>query len=241
MQVKILIFSFGSFPRENLLKDVPDVLYRDSLDYYRPYIQGLFWQYTKGNFTQTAYLDWTSRKTDDVRETFIMGGHGRYKHGLFFVDNFLYMYHYANKDEPDRRDPITVRDNGIIYLRLGGDFSKKTSLDSLSIGVAGIKSFERVRRFEDMITCNGVNFELTASYKDFQVSNTLYLGEGHDMDWGDPFYRLKSYNRSEISYTLLDYKRVNAKFSAILHFAENKRHHHQLFTITVDLNRRGTY
>jgi len=229
-------FIFGSFPRAKVLANSPNIIYYDSLNYYRPYVSGLFWTYKKGSFSQSVYLDWTSRKAPDVRETFIMGGQGKYQRDMFFVHNYIYMYHYANQMVPDTTDPVRVRDNGVAYLRLGLDFSEQTILDSLSISASGIMSFERRRGLEDWQIPKGLIIEFTAEFKGFGINNILYMGDGHNLDWGDPYYRLKRYNRVDFYYKLINSKRATAQFAASMHFAENKVSLQQQFTLLVDMS-----
>lgn len=227
-------YHFGSFPRRQFLSSNPKLLYYDSLDYYRPYINGLFWTFKKGRFTQSVYLDWTSRQTNTRRETFIMGGQGSFTHGMFFFQNFIYMYHFAGTAIPDPNDH--VRDNGVAFLRFGVDASQKTLFDSLSISISGVKSFERSRGFVGWHTPEGFIVEATIEYKGLGINNVFYKGQGHNLDWGDPYYRLKSYNRLDIYFTPLQFERVKGRFGISMHFAEGNISHQQQFTLIVDLN-----
>lgn len=235
---ELFSYHFGSFPRRQFLSSNPKLLYYDSLDYFRPYINGLFWTFKKAGFSQSVYLDWTSRQTNTRRETFIMGGQGSYSHGMLFVQNFIYMFHFAGTAIPDPTD--NVRDNGVAYLRIGIDASQKTFFDSLSISISGVKSFERSRGTVGWGTPQGLILEAIVEYKGIGVNNTYYKGDGHNLDWGDPFYRLKSYNRLDIYFTPLLFNRVKGRFGISMHFAEGTISHQQQFALLVDLNSKPT-
>ncbi|MDD2277838.1 MAG: hypothetical protein PHS05_02120 [Bacteroidales bacterium] len=227
-------FHFGIFPRNIVHADSPKAIYYDSLSYYRPYISGLFWTYKKGGFKQSVYLDWTSRQTANQREAFIMGGKGSYSSGIFFAQNHLYMYHFAHTAIP--QEDVHLRDNGVAVLSLGLNFAEYTFLDSLKFSISGIKSFERERNVSDWKTPNGLIVDFNAEYKGLGINNTYYYGNGHRLDWGDPFYRLKQYNRTDIYYKVLGFKKVAGLFTYSLHFAEGSISHQQQFTLIVELS-----
>ncbi|OQC64320.1 MAG: hypothetical protein BWX49_00763 [Bacteroidetes bacterium ADurb.Bin008] len=226
-------FLFGAFSRHKVFDNAPAALYYDSLYYFRPYINGLFWTYNGNSFRQSVYLDWTSRQTQSIRETFIMGGEGQCHFGDFFLHHHLYMYHYAKTASPSPNE--FIRDNGALYLLVGYDLTQKLALDSLCIGVGGIQSYERSRN--DMVwhTPYGFLFEVLAQYKGFGIKNIFYYGKGHALDWGDPFYRLKQYDRFDIYFTPLRLHGVEGRFGISMHFAENRISHQQQFYLRVNI------
>ncbi len=229
-------FNFGSFSRNDFLGDAPNIIYYDSLIYYRPTINGLFWTYFGRNFSQSVYLDWTSRQTDTRRETFIMGGQGKLLLNGFFLHNYIYMYHFAGPAIPIPGDHL--RDNGVGLLKFGYDLTCIIPIDSLSISLSGVQSFERTRKIMTWNTPKGVLLEFQAQFKGFGLRNTLYYGDGHNLDWGDPFYQLKQYNRLDIYYIPLFFRNVSGKFSISLHFAGGNMSHQQQFIITVKVGQR---
>lgn len=136
-------FTFGSFSKNSIYACSPKAIYHDVLTFYNPNIQGLLWNYHKGAGNQSVYLDWTGRQTETNRETFIMGTFGTLSRGLFFMKNHVYMYHYASAIVPDPNYPL--RDNGVVYLSVGANLSSVLGIDSLSVSVAGIQSYQRTR------------------------------------------------------------------------------------------------
>ena len=227
-------FTFGSFSKNSIYASSPKVIYHDVLTFYSPNIQGLLWNYHKGGGSQSVYLDWNGRKSDTSRETFIMGTFGAYNRGFFFLENHAYMYHYASANVPDPTSPL--RDNGVAYLSIGADLSSVLPIDSLSISVAGMQSYQRTRGVTNWQTPLGLLFEAKIQHRAFGVTNTLYIGEGHNLDWGDPFYQLNRYNRLDIYINPLLFDSVKAIFGISLHFAEQKVQHQQQFFLKVLFN-----
>lgn len=231
---KLFNFTFGSFSKNEVFKHAPKALYYDSLLYFRPNIKGLLWTMKRSNFRQSVYLDWTSRQTNNIRETFIMGGFGEYSTQYFYIRNHIYMYHFAGMGTPIPGDH--VRDNGVAYLSFGVNAAHWVHIDSLSISIGGMQSYERTRHVEELHTPKGLLLEATIEHKGFGLSNTLYIGEGHNLDWGDPFYRLKQYDRLDLYYCMMRYKQVRSTFGISLHFAESTIHNQQQFFIRVNFN-----
>lgn len=229
-------FTFGSFSKNEIFKNSPKALYYDSLLYFRPNIKGLLWTIKHNGLKQSVYLDWTSRKDDTTRETFIMGGFGEYSNSNLYVRNHVYMYHFAGAGIPIPGNH--VRDNGVAYICLGLNAGSWLPIDSLSFSIGGIQSYERTRSVEDWNTPKGLLVEASAEHKGFGISNTLYIGDGHRLDWGDPFYRLKRYNRLDLYVTPMKFKNVSAKFGVSLHFAESRVSNQQQFFLHVHFDSR---
>lgn len=229
-------FTFGSFSKNEIFKNAPKALYYDSLLYFRPNIKGLLWSVKYRGLKQSVYLDWTSRKDDTTRETFIMGGFGEYSTRNFYIRNHIYMYHYAGAGIPMPGDH--VRDNGVAYIGLGVNAGNWFPIDSMSISLGVMQSYERTRKVEDWRTPVGLLVEASAEHKGFGISNTLYIGEGHRLDWGDPFYRLKRYNRLDVYATIMRFSSVRAKFGISLHFAESSVSNQQQFFLRVQFDSR---
>jgi len=65
-------FLVGSFPRKDLM-DYPLMLLTDSLDYYRPNMEGasvsFAWEWGDAH----AWIDWTGRITTETREEYLAG------------------------------------------------------------------------------------------------------------------------------------------------------------------------
>jgi len=229
-----LDFFIGSFPRLNLVDDYPRGLLSDTLNYYRPNVQGMLAKYETGNFRQVIWLDWTSRQTDVDRETFIFGLSGKYQTGKFFISHHAYMFHNAAAaiKVPDEH----LQDNGAATVKLGADLSRSTILDSLTIAAGGMMSFERTRSVSDFSTPKGFVADLYAGYRRFSITNTFYAGEGHHLILGDRFYNAKTYNRIDFGWTPIVSKNISGRFVFTYHFADGIMDNQQAFFLRYNLS-----
>ncbi|MEO5912156.1 MAG: hypothetical protein ABIP95_14795 [Pelobium sp.] len=221
-------FFIGSFLRLNLLTDYPKAFLKDTLNYYRPNIEGMLVKYQTSKFKETVWLDWTSRQTANDKETFLFGFSGKYQPGLFFLSHYAFMYHNAGAGIPIPGD--FLQDNGGAMAEIGIDLSKKTVLDSLTISVGGMFSIERTRAVSSSFnTPGGFITNLYASYKKFSLQNTFYSGKGHHIIYGDPFYTSKSYDRIDFGYTPIRYKNLEGQFVFSYHFVDGVSDNQQAF------------
>ncbi len=237
-------FLMGAFPRDKILENYPRIFFQDSVSYYRPNINGIFWEMHSGKNYLNLWLDWTSQISETVRETFFAGFSGRYNAGIFYIQHFDYMYHYA-KD----LDPVVekgIYDNGIILTSAGIDLTGKTFPDVLDINAGWAAGIERDRAGgSGWLINNGMLIETRIGYKIIGIFNSFYLGEGqmsfyddhsNKLYWGDPIYRAGNYNRSDIYINFIRNKKVNLNLTYSLHFAEGRMYHEQMLKASVNLN-----
>jgi hypothetical protein len=237
-------FYMGAFPRKPLLENYPRMFFQDSINNYRPVMNGFFWElYNKDDYFN-IWLDWTSRQTYTRREAFFMGWSGKYNLGLFYGQHFGYMYHLAGTANPDILE--SVQDNGLLLTSLGVDLSKKTGFEKLEINAGWAVGLERDREIASGWQIrNGFLSELKAEYKGLGLFNTFYKGAGQQISynrfgnmlyWGSPTYRLKQYNRLDGYIRFLKNSVVDVKFTYSLHFAEGNIFHEQILNATFDLD-----
>lgn len=237
-------FLMGAFPRDNVLEKYPRIFFQDSISYYRPNINGIFWEISSGNNYLNLWLDWTSRKSVTVRETFFIGLSGRYTSGLFYLQHFGSMFHFA-KD----LDPIVekdIYDNALFVTSAGIDLSGKTFLDVLDLNAGWAAGLERSRaEGTGWIMNDGLLIETKLGYKYAGIFNSLYLGAGqmafyedqnNDLYLGDPVYRAGNYNRSDFFVNFIRNDKINVRLTYSLHFAESNVYHEQMLKVSVNLN-----
>lgn len=237
-------FLMGAFPRDNVLEKYPRIFFQDSISYYRPNINGIFWEISSGNSYLNLWLDWTSRKSVTVRETFFIGLAGRYTSGLFYLQHFGSMFHFA-KD----LDPIVekdIYDNALFVTSAGIDLSGKTFLDVLDLNAGWAAGVERSRaEGTGWIMNDGLLIETKLGYKYAGIFNSLYLGEGqmafyedqnNDLYLGDPVYRAGNYNRSDFFVNFIRNDKINVRLTYSLHFTESNVYHEQMLKVSVNLN-----
>ena len=237
-------FLMGAFPRNVVLDKYPRIFFQDSISYFRPNINGFFWEISNKKNYFNLWLDWTSQISVTERETFLAGFSGRYNVGIFYFQHFNYMFHFA-KDF----DPIVekgIYDNGLMLTSAGIDLSKSTIFDMLDINAGWLAGIERSRAEETgWIINNGFLMETRLAYRRFGIFNTLYLGEkqmtfytahSNKLYWGDPIYRAGNYNRSDFYIEFIKTERVKLNLTYSLHFAEKNMYHEQLLKVQVAID-----
>ena len=239
------LFYMGAFPRKTLIDNYPRMFFQDSISNYRPVINGLFWEFrSQKDDYFNVWLDWTGRQSFDVREAFFMGWSGRYNRGMFYGQQFFYMFHYAGS--LNRAIPEPVQDNGLILTSLGIDLTEKTMFEKLDVNIGWSVGLDRDRGSADgWITPHGFLSEIRAEYKNIGIFNTLYVGQGQQslykqhqnrLYWGDPTYRVSKYNRADVYVNFVKNPVVSVKLIYSLHFMENKMFHEQSLYATFDLD-----
>lgn len=227
-------FYLGAFPRQGLISDFPRAILNDTLNYYRPNVEGMLVKYENENWREVIFIDWTSRQTGTARENFIFGFSGTYKKDLFFVSHYAMMLHNAGPAIPIPDDH--VEDNGAANVKVGLDLSKKTFLDSLTVSAGGLVSFERVRSVGGWKTPVGMLLELNMEYHKFGIVNSFYKGQGHHLIMGDKFYTAKTYNRTDLTWRPIVYKNLEAKLALSFHFVDGVVDSQQAFGLRYNIS-----
>ena len=239
-------FYMGAFPRRATLKNYPRMFFQDSINNYRTVMNGLFWEYrSKKDDFLNVWLDWTGRQTYQNRETFFMGWSGRYNRGLFYGEQFGYMFHFAGTQNPFISEP--VNDNGLFLTSVGIDLADKTNFEKLDFNIGWSVGLER-----DRGTNNGwqkpAGFvsELKVEYRGVGLFNAFYSGEGQQVRynlhknrlyWGDQAYRASKYNRADFYICFIKNSVANVKLIYTLHFLEKKMFHEQALYASFAFNK----
>jgi hypothetical protein len=204
-------FSFGSFNRYRKT-DMPIALLNDTLNYYRPEIQGMFIEYNLPFFRQNLWIDWTGRKTKDVRESFVAGYSGYFNKGLFIYQHHFIMNHIS-LTEPMEVGTY-VRDNVGATIKAGLNLSSVTALDSLAIMVGGIASLDRQRDLYNFEFSKGITCEVEAGYRNFGLHEMACFSDGLTILSGDSPYTSTYYNRTDLYYQIKkDWLEAKIQFS----------------------------
>jgi len=228
-------FLFGAFPRTGNLQ-FPVSLLSDTLNYYRPNVQGASFSYRGQWGFEQVFIDWTSRQTETQPETFLFGLTGRVRQGIFFLDHHVLMGHFAGKGIPD--PDYHLRDNGGLQAGLGADLTGKTGLDSLSLQLGALLSLDRIRGVDDgWQTPAGFLAEVHAMYRWAGLNGIFYRGQGHTFLYGDPFYRLQQYARLDLFVVPVSTDRVRIRLDVGLHFALGQVDYSQQVLVSVLLGK----
>lgn len=232
-----------AFPRSEILSNYSDLFFQDSVSYYRPTLQGLFWQHGNQNSFFNLWLDWTGHQTALNRETFFIGASAHKKLGHYFTDFQSYMFHYANTNP--RNADFHVCDNVLAHLSFGIDYSNQSGLDTLLFAVGILGGIERERGPDQTYSPVGLVLRGNAEYSGFGTQNTLYIGSprqlfyeryGNEFYWNNPFLRSGFYLQSKWYLEVIRSRFVNGRLSMNLHFSERKVMYEQVFTIKASLN-----
>lgn len=237
-------FFMGAFPRKLVLEDYPRIFFADSINNYRPTINGFCWEYARGNSYIRAWLDWTSRQTHQRHEAFFMGESARVSLGNFYAQHFGYMFHYAGVIDPPV--PDALHDNGLYVTSLGLDLAKKTGFEKLETNVGWAVGVEDGRgENTGWLKHNALLFETKIEYRGLGLENSYYNGDGqmsfyndHGMDlyWGDRIYRAKEYDRADFYVHFFHSEVVETKLMFTLHFAEKQMYNEQSLYVCFNLD-----
>ena len=226
-------FYLGSFPRWKLINQ-PLFLLTDTLNYYRPNVEGMFLSFRKKWGYHSLWLDWTSRQTNTTRETFLIGGTGHFDAGVFFYEHNFMMYHFAAPSIPIPEDHL--RDNGGLTAVLGVNLSSRLPVDSLTFSSGIALSYDRLRNVYDFRFPVGWYSELYLGYKGFGIHGTFYIGDPQTVLYGDRFYGSKSYQRLDFYYSGIRSSFIEGKIRFSVHFVPGVIDYSQMLVIYVSLD-----
>ena len=235
-------FFAGAFPRKQALDKYPRIFFQDSIQNYRPTVNGIFWEYNSGGSYVNVWLDWVSRQTYTRREAFFLGWSGRYNLNVFYGQHFGYMLHFSNAMNPEIEEGL--HDNILTLTSLGVNLSSKTNLEQLEVNIGWAIGMERNRDIGEWHSPLGLLSEIKVEYKGLALYNTFYKGQkqqifrnshGSELYWGDPMYRSTVYDRADFSILFYKSDVVNIKMTWSLHCAEQTIYHEQLFNASFDL------
>lgn len=236
LDMKPVTFYFGAFPRGDLL-DFPLALLTDTLNYYRPDIEGMYLNYDLGRWGwENVFIDWTGRQTDYDPEQFMWGFSGRLNWKFVYLTHHFLMGHFAR---PRIRPPdYHLRDNGGFDINLGTDFSGLTFFDTAYVSAGVLVSLDRIRGIYDgWETPAGFLAQANICYRGIGINGVYYRGQGHDFLFGDSFYRSKEYGRMDLYWQLFKKSNIRGKIVFSLHFIEHTLDTSQKLIISLNFGR----
>jgi hypothetical protein len=215
---------FGSFPREGRL-NYPLFLITDSLDYYRPNMEGASVQYRWNWGTVHGWVDWTGRATEETRESILGGFDATITAGLFYLSTIATRYHLSKSEAVNDRNRI--RDDGSVLLIAGVDLSGRVRLDlfDFSSGYAG--TYDRTMP-ADYRWLNGWLSQLDMKYWIFGIKGSYYLGASSPLTYGDPLYISGNYGRLDLFVDPFRNPHVSSKFGLNLHILPGAGIYHSM-------------
>lgn len=89
-------FVVGAFPRINELAHYSELMFRDSVQYFRPIMHGASWTMGNNHNYFNLWLDWTGRANTDTEESFFVGlSAAQQIRNNFQLEFQSYMFHLA--------------------------------------------------------------------------------------------------------------------------------------------------
>lgn len=225
-------FHFGIFPRTNM-SSMNRALLNDTIQYFRPFMEGMGVNFKTGNGNLEGWLDWTSRQTDTIRETFLIGISGNWSVNRFFIKHQLLALHYAHPGISTPDDHI--RDNIGTTVFAGIELNNVYFMDKISFAAGALTSFDRLRGVYDWQTPFGFITTANLQYNLMTLEATYYAGQGHDLMFGDNFYKASSYARFDVHINLFNGKSTEGKIQFSLHSVGGEINYSQLFRLVVNL------
>jgi hypothetical protein len=216
-------FRFGSFPRLGVV-DFPLAMLADTLQYFRPNIEGLLGKISGDKGYQMAFVDWNGRQTKTIRESFIVGTSGEIRFKKAFFQNYVLMYHFAHSGE--RIEGQHIKDY-FGYSLVGGTRLGSGKALHAEIKAGILSSLYRERSVTDGFR-SGYSFiaEGTGWYKTFILKTTLHHGDKHTFALGDPFYRFRNYVRTDAIWNFIRHKNITGRFNWSFHWTNSSRPDH---------------
>ena len=246
---------FGSIPRDELQRQLPDALLYDSIAFFEPTISGTLLQ-RHGEFWQTElYCNWFSRQTETQREAFriVWDGYAACNFDVDYVSDdlihagwFVTMTHWAKPKEAGHY----IYDQFQFNPYIGYDLSGLINPDLRIISNVGLLySMERCRKDGHWYKPAGFLADLQVGWERFDIKTTLYKGGNQqpflkDSEAGiafhrsDQFYKNTDYMKTEFKVQLIDQKNVMMGFSWNIHLTSDQQiHNQQLITVKFRLGR----
>ena len=239
------VFFAGAFQREDLFDNYSDLFFTDSIRYYRPVVNGLYYKAGDKNSFINLWLDWTIKQTATDRESFYAGISARKKLGIFYGSFESYLVHYANT-KPSI-DSIHVSEHILTQTSVGIDLSGKTFLNKLIFQAGLMAGIERIRNVNnETYSPVGCVLNLNLGYKKLNIDNLLYVGDArlkfykqynNNFYWNNPFLQAGTYGESRIYLNVIENRFVTGKLGTNIHFSQNKIMFEQLFTLSANLEK----
>lgn len=244
--------TFGVFPRTLLQRPLPDAFEYDSIAFFNPNIQGTLFQFDAEKFSTEFYCNWYSRQTWTDREIFRLVSDGTLtlvsKEEILSLGWYGAMTHYAKTKSGVGEN---LYEKFMIYPYLSLNLQPFVPvLNTLGADAGVLASSIRNRGLEHFENCVGFMGNIHASWKAFEVKNTLYAGReqliylddhraGLLFHQSDPFYNHSFYDRLDMTAVLAKRKSFQVEAGWTLHFTPGQMHNQQLIKVKYLLDSNG--
>lgn len=224
----------GIFPRKDFT-NLNQALLNDTLQYFRPFIQGIGACLKLKQGYLDGWLDWTGKQTYTIRESFLLGIKGKWYINHLYIQHEFLAHHFALPKNPHPDDHI--RDNIGAFIAFGVEYERLFFLDYFMVNAGTLVSFDRVRSVYDWQVPTGFIARIYLKYKLLSINASLYQGQSHDLMFGDPFYLANTYARINCNLHLFETNFLTGLVQLSFHSIEGEINYSQLLRITMDIDR----
>ena len=232
-QAKGLDLFVGSFPRRERL-DYPLMLLTDSLNYYRPNMEGASVRYNWSWGSVHGWVDWTGRETEETRESILAGFDATLRAENFYLKAMTTRYHLARTTAVN--DNNKLRDDGSLVALLGVDLSDRVGLlDRLDFSTGLASTYLRARP-ADFVWNQGWLTQLDIRKGVFGFKGSWYMGDPSPLLYGDRLYSHGDYGRFDFYLDPFRNSRISSKIGWNLHWLPGEGvYHSQQLLIAISL------
>lgn len=222
--------SLGLVPRRHMAYQLPRFMWSDSLNYCTPVVRGLVASYGtpgKGTWTQ-AVVDWRQMQTTNTREAFDVTFSGGTDLGrrFYVLGNIQYNHLAKRKNAPENEgvnDDMTI--NPMVGWRVSPDAPLKVNVEA-----GAVVQMQRCRAMENgWQTPAGFLANIKGQWRWLDVEESFFQGKdlfplydmfGSELNLGDPYYRSKTYSRTDVRAHLWRNSVVDVNASLIFHASD---------------------
>lgn len=236
----------GAFSRTSTLNEYSELLFLESIRYFRPNVSGFMWQLRERKGFLKLWLDWTGMQRADMRESFLAG-----LSFLLPVNESInlsgesYLFHLANTRPAT--PGFVVCDNAQAEFRLSWDSKTGHIGNRMNLSAGMLAAYER-ERGNPAGSAFPVSFVLRANYftKLFSFENVLVYGKprllhyekyAETLYWSSPFLRDKSYFKSKLYFHLIRRTNWNLTAGSQVHLSQGQLHFQQMLTVSAAIDR----
>ncbi len=237
---------FGAFPREGLLDNYSGLFFCDSIRYYRPNLNGIFWQLGGRNNHINIWVDWVGAQSSTQRESFLIGLSGEQRWKWLFVDLQSYSYFYYLYPILNEVPTAILEQDLQAKASVGVDFSKSFKhLNKLRFSVGAMGGIQKTaKNFSSTYYPIGLVLDLNAEFWYVGTRTTYYYGKPvlrnetpGIIQWSNPFLYGNHYLETEWYIPFFRNDLLTAEASATFHITDNKCFFQQQISLKVNLDR----
>jgi hypothetical protein len=204
----------GSFPRKEVM-EYPLFSLADSLQYYRPNVEGASIRYNWEWGSFHGWVDWMGRENDTTREAIHAGFDATINLGLAYLSATTTRYHLARTTSP--ADNNQIRDDGSLMILAGIDLSDRVFLTKLNMASGVASTYLRQRPDPSFTWSHAWYTSIDLRYRIFGIKGSYYLGGPSALLLGDPLYSSGNYGRIDFFVDPFKNPRISSKIGWNLH------------------------